>query len=109
MEPDNPPEGTHLERGREFGRGDAVFSDLPHGSTLEAVRIGLWEADPITREAWCSPAHGAIFGYSPDQVGDWSIEAFWNHVHPEDRGRVDQSIQEGIRNGTGCEFECRIL
>ena len=77
-------------------------------SMLDGARIGIWEADLGTRQVWRSAAHAAIFGYPPEASLDWSIQAFQEHVHPDDRPRVDHTIREGVRTGTGWDFECRI-
>jgi len=66
---------------------------------LEAGDIGVWEYDVhedtvLTR----SPRHDGLFGY--DEPPDaWSVERFYEHVHPDDRERVGESFEAALEDG----------
>lgn len=90
-----------------FGEEGSLSGNLQ--STLENARIGIWEANLDTGEACRSPIHAEIFGCAKEEVTRWSFGDFRRHVHPEDQGRVDQSIAEGLKSGEGWNLECRIL
>jgi PAS domain S-box-containing protein len=74
---------------------------------LEAAGVGVWDLDISRHVAWRSPQHDAIFGY-PALLPHWSYETFLDHVLPEDREEVDQSVQRAIVSGADLQFECRI-
>ena len=61
----------------------------------------FWDWDLQTNVAWRSEGASETFGYpSNERVSDVN---FWvNRIHPEDRARVQESIQAAIR--TGGEF-----
>src|SRR5579859_2074935 len=60
----------------------------------------MWDLNLITGESWHSEGAATIFGYPDDRtldVADWWLE----HVHPDDRQRVQQSLQRYLENGNG--------
>lgn len=74
----------------------------------EAAELGVWELDLRTNASPVrSPRHDQIFGYE-EPVEDWSFGIFLNHVHPEDRERIERSFEQALRTGLW-EFECRII
>ena len=74
---------------------------------LEAANIGDWELNLKTHAAQRSLKHDQIFGY-PELLPEWTYEIFLEHVHPEDRARVDQTFQGSVAAGRDWYFECRI-
>ncbi len=77
--------------------------------TLEATQIGQWDLDLVTGQAHRTPRHDQIFGYDPPRA-DWSYDIFLNqHVHPDDRARVDAQFQQAQAGGKNWNFECRII
>lgn len=78
------------------------------GLALEAAEIGEWELDLATHSLHRSLRHDQIFGYS-QMMPDWTYERFLEHVHPDDRERVDQEFQRSVASGCGWAFECRII
>jgi PAS domain S-box-containing protein len=75
---------------------------------LEAAQIGDWELNLKTHTARRSLKHDQIFGY-PALLPEWTYENFLEHVHPEDRARVDRLFHESVAAGRDWYFECRIL
>ena len=58
----------------------------------------FWDWDLETNAAWRSQGASESFGYPPDELA--SDINFWiNRIHPEDRDRVQASIQAAIRSG----------
>jgi PAS domain S-box-containing protein len=58
----------------------------------------FWDWDLETNAAWRSEGASRTFGYPPDELA--SEINFWiNRIHPEDRSRVQESIQAAIRSG----------
>ncbi|WP_255170215.1 PAS domain-containing protein [Natrononativus amylolyticus] len=75
---------------------------------LEAGEIGAWELDLRTEASPVrSPQHDRIFGYE-EPIDDWSFERFLEHVHPDDRERVEGSFEAAFQSGDW-SFECRIV
>jgi PAS domain S-box-containing protein len=60
---------------------------------LEVAQLGFWNHDIAGNSIVRSPEWGRMIGYEPEEVeGKMS---FWlDHVHPDDRPAVDQSIRE---------------
>lgn len=90
-------------------RAEAGARDSEEGLrlALQAAEIGHWELDLVTGAARRTPLHDKIFGYA-EMLPEWNYEAFLDHVHPEDRARVDESFQAGVEAGDW-DFECRII
>ena len=60
----------------------------------------MWDLNLAAGESWHSEGATAIFGYPDDQtldVADWWLA----HIHPEDRERVEQSLQRYLERGQG--------
>lgn len=75
---------------------------------LDAAEMGVWELDLRTKKSPVhSPRHDEIFGYE-EALDDWSIERFLDHVHPDDRERLEQSFEDAFERGDW-NFECRIV
>jgi len=75
--------------------------------TLATNRIGVWELDVETGKASRSVEHDQIFGYA-ELLPDWSYGRFLDHIHPEDRDRVDREFEDSKSRGIW-DFECRII
>jgi hypothetical protein len=74
----------------------------------QAGRIGSWEVDILTNELHWSDETYRIFGLTPDTIA-LSRETFVNLIHPADRDRVRNAIQESARTGKSYCIDHRIL
>lgn len=74
---------------------------------LETCHIGAWDLNLEDQTAYRSDEHSRIFG-NPEMVNQWNLEMFINHILPEDRAEVKETIQQGIRSEGGWNLECRI-
>ena len=74
---------------------------------LEAARLGAWDINLTSHQAWRSPQHDAIFGY-PVLLPEWTYEMFLDHVLPEDREKVDSTVRQALTSSSDLQFECRI-
>jgi PAS domain S-box-containing protein len=74
---------------------------------LAGAEIGNWELDLVTQTAHRSLRHDQIFGYT-ELLPEWSYPLFLEHVHPDDRARVDHTFQQSMTTGQDWYFECRI-
>ena len=72
------------------------------------AQIGSFEWDiPNNKVTWSDGLY-AIYGLAPDEFAA-SFEAFLEQVHPEDRNKVQATIQKAYRNGQPFAIEERIV
>ncbi|MFH1028061.1 MAG: CHASE domain-containing protein, partial [Pseudomonadota bacterium] len=74
----------------------------------EIAHLGNWDWDIEKNEAQCSDETYRIFGFSSEEL-NWSFEVFVNAVHPEDRERVIQAINEALNGGKPFSMDFRIV
>jgi PAS domain S-box-containing protein len=74
---------------------------------LEASQLGMWywdlESDVLSWDKQCK----ALFGLSPET--QMSYQVFLEALHPEDRERVDQAVNQSIHDQTRYNIEYRTL
>jgi len=73
----------------------------------DAVNLGIWEWDLSRDEIWATNARRALLGWPAS--GKIGFEAFVSRVHPDDRDRVRQTIDDAIHNGKGYDSEYRLV
>lgn len=67
-----------------------------------ATTDAVWDWDPNRRELWWNEGMSRLFGYEPREIG--TSASFWlEHIHPDERERVHQSILTVI-NGKASEW-----
>jgi PAS domain S-box-containing protein len=76
--------------------------------TLEAAHVGDWQYDLITGSNYRSLQHDECFGYT-EPVPEWSIEKFFEHVHPEDQEPTREKFEAALRALNGWHLECRVI
>ena len=72
-----------------------------------AAEAGLWNMKLDTRSVWVTEKTRDIFQFAPDE--QLNEESFLNAMHPEDRGRVRQIVQQAIETGEHFLCEYRIV
>jgi len=87
---------------RKLLEENAENLQLAHAS----ANIGTWEWDPVHSTSKLSPELHRIFGTDPADPA--SAEQWARRVHPEDRSKVHQEMENGRRTGI-MEFEYRYL
>nr|MDQ3957371.1 EAL domain-containing protein [Actinomycetota bacterium] len=70
--------------------------------------IGSWEWDVVADEVWWSDELYRILGRDPETYRP-SVEGFLELVHPDDRSRVESTIEHSMENRVGFDYETRIL
>jgi formate hydrogenlyase transcriptional activator len=73
----------------------------------DSARIGMWSVDIPTRRLWNSKSSWDLLGLDRDV--ELTEELFLGLVHPEDRERVRQVMEEGIASETSTRIEFRIV
>ena len=94
-----------LERDRQAGALREAGDRLAFA--LEAGRLGSWELDVATGSIACCETGRANFGLAPGD--DLSLGRLLELVHPEDRGLLDSAVARALREGDGCDVECRFV
>src|SRR6266404_2903873 len=72
-----------------------------------AVNLGIWEWHLATNEIWATNARRAVLGWP--STGKVTFEDFISGVHPEDRSRIRQTINDAIRDAKDYESEYRLV
>ena len=72
-----------------------------------AVNLGIWEWHLPTNEIWATNARRAVLGWP--STGKVTFEDFISQVHPEDRSRIRQTVNDAIRDGKDYESEYRLV
>ncbi len=81
------------------------------GRLQEAQRIasiGNWEWDIDTNELWWSAEVYRLFQLDPRSF-EATYEAFLDHVHPEDRGPVNDAVRKALANEEPYSIDHRIV
>jgi PAS domain S-box-containing protein len=76
---------------------------------VESAALGIWEFNPTTAEIWADDRAKTMLGLSPGARMDY--EAFLAAVHPDDRDRVNELVQNAMdaESGGGYEVQFRTL
>ena len=72
-----------------------------------AVNLGIWEWHLATNEIWATNARRAVLGWP--STGKVSFEDFMSQVHPEDRSRIRQTINDALGDAKDYESEYRLV
>lgn len=75
---------------------------------LEAARMGFWEWNMQTNTTNCSANLAQLYGLD-SHTYEGTYENFMKVVHPEDRGYIQQAVQECVATGNDYNVEFRIL
>jgi diguanylate cyclase (GGDEF)-like protein/PAS domain S-box-containing protein len=71
------------------------------------AQIGSWEWDLATNEVWWSAQLYKVFGIKSDFSP--VLSTFLDLVHPDERERVQATVEHSAANGRKLEYECRIV
>jgi PAS domain S-box-containing protein len=74
----------------------------------QCVGIGIWEWDLETGALVWSDEIRRLHGVAADTF-DGRYESWMQGIHPEDRGRVDESISQALATGGEYEVQYRVL
>jgi two-component system, LuxR family, sensor kinase FixL len=73
----------------------------------DAGNLGIWEWDLSKDEIWATNARRALLGWPAS--GKIGFEAFISRVHPDDRDRIRQAIDDAIHKGQDYDSEYRLV
>ena len=74
--------------------------------TQRIALLGSWEWDIIDNSLWWSEETYRIFGFQP--ADKTAIDKFIGVIHPDDRQKVNDLIEEAVTQGIPLEYEYRI-
>lgn len=74
---------------------------------LEAGQLGSYQLDIESGEMICSVKCKANFGVAPED--DLPFELLINLIHPDDREKMQSTVQQAIENNTNYDIEYRII
>ncbi len=72
------------------------------------AHLGNWDWDIVTNELVWSDEIFRIFGLAPRQFGA-TYDAFLSYVHPDDRGIVEQKVNEAINSKIPYSVDHRVV
>jgi PAS domain S-box-containing protein len=72
-----------------------------------AAGAGLWIMEPDSGYVWVTPKTRKLFHFTSDE--ELNYESFFQTVHPEDRDRVKQAMQQALQAGEDLRSEYRIV
>ena len=75
--------------------------------TAEAVNLGIWEWDLSKDEIWATNARRALLGWPAS--GKITLEHFISSLHPDDRDRIRQAVDDAIHKGQDFDSEYRLV
>jgi PAS domain S-box-containing protein len=83
-------------------------SEKRHKDAERAAHLGSWEMDITTGDAVWSDEFFRICGYEPGSIEPTS-EIGFQIIHPDDRDRAAEAVNEAIETGKPYEIEKRIV
>ena len=105
-------QAQQLLRQREQARQDAEASMRDSQSrlkiALEEAQIGDWDIDLSTGVTRHSMQHDRCYGYAEPIVG-WNTERFIAAMHPDDRARMQRSIDLAVQQRLPWQEEFRVV
>lgn len=72
------------------------------------ANVGTWEWNIVSGELYWSERIGPLFGYSDKEV-ETSYDNFINAVHPDDRQKVMDAVNDCIENDVPYDVEHRVV
>jgi PAS domain S-box-containing protein len=102
---------TERKRAEEALRQSTEALRRSEAYLAEAQRLshtGTWVSDGTLTTVYYSDENYRIWGFDPLQ-GLPSRDAMWERIHPDDRGRVWEGVQEAVRQKKDYAGEFRIV
>jgi PAS domain S-box-containing protein len=84
-------------------RKQAEQSELRLRMAIKSTNLGTWDYNPITGELHWSAECRNIYGIPADQSA--TIEAFSEHIYPDDREWVQKEIQKSLLQENGGQYD----
>ncbi len=72
----------------------------------DQVQLGIWDRNLTTGQLNCNAAREQLYGLQP---GSHNEEDYYRCIHPEDRQRVSETLDQALQNQQPYHLEFRIL
>ena len=84
----------------EAGRRE---SEARYALVTEAIHEGIFDWDLVTGDSYLSPRYKEILGYRDDELPN-SAESFFGRIHPDDSGRMAETVDRYDRDPSKDRF-----
>jgi len=74
-------------------------------SAEQAANFGTWELDLKTKKVRISPQLMKI--YEIESAEDWSVDMYWERMHPDDRARLRRNVEKSLEAGQAGDYVAR--
>jgi two-component system sensor kinase FixL len=98
---------AQLARQLETSEADLRETQQRMELAANAADLGMWMWDIPRDEIWITDKGRALFGFGASEKLD--LDRFKNVLHPEDRERVLEAVENTLRTGADYEAEYRIM
>ena len=75
---------------------------------ISGSNAGIYDWDLQQNIIYHSPMWKNLLGYDPDELENFSIENFYEFIHPDDVERIKMTIESHLINGSKYEVELRL-
>ncbi|WP_372769744.1 response regulator [Pseudoalteromonas sp.] len=75
---------------------------------VEGSNDGLWDWDILTGSVFFSPRFRVLLGYDNEKEYPSTLSSFFNALHPDDKARVNDSIEQHLTNNKPYDIEYRL-
>ncbi|HQH53466.1 MAG TPA: PAS domain-containing protein [Candidatus Hydrogenedentes bacterium] len=73
----------------------------------DMAEVGIWAMDVDTRSIWFSNRMRALFHFGAEE--ELSYQRFLDVIHPDDRQRVEEAIQQSLQTGGNFHIDHRVV
>ncbi|MGA9263221.1 MAG: sigma 54-interacting transcriptional regulator, partial [Desulfobacterales bacterium] len=92
---------------RKYADAELRKSEARLSLATDAAGVGLWIMEIASGRVWVTPKTRELLHLAPDEA--LVYETFLKAIHPEDRERVDQEVQQVLQSGEKLQSEYRIV
>ncbi|MTI25277.1 sensor histidine kinase [Fulvivirga kasyanovii] len=95
------------ERELRASSEELIISKRRFELALQGSGAGIWDWDAVNDKLYISSFLANLLGYPKDQLHDLNSEKFLEVIHPEDRGRFSERMEDHLKNKLPFKVECR--
>lgn len=100
-------QAAHVARQLQAREADLRETKQRMELAASAANLGMWMWDIARNEIWITDKGRALFGFVAEEKLDF--HRFRRVLHPEDRQRVLQAVENALRTGAEYEAEYRVI
>ena len=92
---------------RKYADAELRKSEARLSLATNAAGVGLWIMEIASGCVWVTPKTRELLHLTPEE--ELVYETFLKAIHPEDRERIDQEVEQVIQSGEKLQIEYRIV